>query len=710
MSKITLTSAQDIALDRLVASDANVRRIKAGVSVEELAQDIARRGLLQSLSVRPLLGDASEETGKFAVSAGGRRFAALKRLVKQKRLAKNAPVPCIVKADGIGEEDSLAENTMREALHPLDQFRAFKTLNDQGLTIDEIAARFFVAPQVVRQRLKLVAASQKLLDLYVAQELTLDQLSAFCVTDDHQLQEREWEALQRSYSKEPYMIRRMLTEGAVRASDKRAIFVGIEAYKAAGGVVLRDLFAADQGGWLQDVALLDRLAREKLSAAADAIRAEGWKWTETAIDFPYGHTNGLRRLTASYAPLSEEEQACHEAALADYNSLSDEHEGAEDLPEEIDQGLAELEQQIATSDEPPAIYDPADIARAGIFVSIDHAGPLKVERGFVRPEDEAPAAIEEASAEGGSTTERDGSRGDTRHQTIGSQTAAARSASPSIDEEETDASPKLSDRLLTELTAHRTLALRNVLAIDPEAAFLAATHALALSAFYRPGAFETCVEIGAKSFLLGSHAPALSDAPAARALDDTHGHWQLRLPEKAEDLWAWLIKLDHDARASLFAHCVGLSVNALYLPYDRRPRALAHADRLAEHLALDMSTHWSPTVESYFGKVTKAQILAAVREAKGAAAAQIIDHLKKSDMGAEAERLLQGSGWLPEILRATNLDAPALTQDRESTGGNAAVAGKADLPAFLAEVENGDADDLASSQFEDSSHSAIAAE
>lgn len=190
MSKIVLTAAQDIALDKLVASDANVRRIKAGVSVEELAEDIARRGLLQSLSVRPLLEDNGEESGKYAVSAGGRRFSALKLLVKQKLLAKNASVPCIVKTDGIEEEDSLAENTMREALHPLDQFRAFKTLNAQGLTIDEIAARFFVAPQVVRQRLKLAAASQKLLDLYVAQELTLDQLSAFCVTDDHELQEQ----------------------------------------------------------------------------------------------------------------------------------------------------------------------------------------------------------------------------------------------------------------------------------------------------------------------------------------------------------------------------------------------------------------------------------------------------------------------------------------------------------------------------------------
>ncbi len=190
MSKIALVGARDIALDRLVASDANVRRIKVGISVEDLAEDIARRGLLQSLSVRPVLDGDGEESGRFAVSAGGRRLAALKLLVKQKRLAKNAPVPCIVKTEGIDEEDSLAENTMREALHPLDQFRAFKNLQDAGLSIDEIAARFFVGAQIVRQRLKLAAASPKLLELYVAEELTLDQLTAFCVTDDHARQEQ----------------------------------------------------------------------------------------------------------------------------------------------------------------------------------------------------------------------------------------------------------------------------------------------------------------------------------------------------------------------------------------------------------------------------------------------------------------------------------------------------------------------------------------
>ena len=153
--------------------------------------------------------------------------------------------------------------------------------------------------------------------------------------------------------------------------------------------MLRDLFNRDDGGWLQDAALLDRLARERLEEAAAEIRAEGWKWTETAIDFPYGHTNRLRRLPGTQAPLREEERARYDTALAEYNRLSEENEGADELSEDADRRMAELEAEIAAVDERPAIYDPIEIARAGVFVSIDYDGRLKVERGFIRPEDEA---------------------------------------------------------------------------------------------------------------------------------------------------------------------------------------------------------------------------------------------------------------------------------------------------------------------------------
>ena len=426
MAKIVLTSARDIALDKLVASDVNVRRIKAGVSVEDLAEDIARRGLLQSLNVRPELDGEGAETGRFTVTAGGRRLAALKLLVKQKRLAKNAPVPCIVKADGIEEEDSLAENTMREALHPLDQFRAFERLLGQGLAIEEIAARFFVSAQVVRQRLKLAAASPKLLDLYVAEEMSLEQLMAFTVTEDHARQEQVWESLSRAFNKDPHTIRRMLTEGAVKTSDRRAVFVGVEAYESAGGTVLRDLFSSDTGGWLQNTALLDRLAREKLAKEADRIGAEGWKWCEFSIDFPYGHTAGLRRLPATQAPLTEDEQARHDAVLAEYGALSDEYEGVEELPEEVDRRLGELEQSIAAVDERLPVYDPADMARAGVFVSLDYQGALKIEGGYIRPEDEARAvAVEGEASTGGFAPRRSGTGGEYRRRKRGASSGHA---------------------------------------------------------------------------------------------------------------------------------------------------------------------------------------------------------------------------------------------------------------------------------------------
>jgi ParB family transcriptional regulator, chromosome partitioning protein len=223
-ANITLSTSRDIPFNKLVLSQSNVRRVKAGVSIEELAEDIARRSLLQSLSVRPVLDGDGPETGIFEVPAGGRRFRALELLVKQRRMNKTQPVPCVARTDGLAEEDSLAENVQRVALHPLDQFRAFQTLREKGLSEEEIAARFFVSPAVVKQRLKLAAVSEKLLDVYAEDGMTLEQLMAFTVTNDHARQEQVWDQLARCYNREPYYIRRQLTEGAVRAADKRAQF------------------------------------------------------------------------------------------------------------------------------------------------------------------------------------------------------------------------------------------------------------------------------------------------------------------------------------------------------------------------------------------------------------------------------------------------------------------------------------------------------
>jgi ParB family chromosome partitioning protein len=199
------------------------------------------------------------------------------------------------------------------------------------------------------------------------------------------------ESLARTYNKEPYYIRRQLTEGAVRAADKRAQFVGVDTYEAAGGVVLRDLFQHDDGGWLQDPALLDRLVIEKLQAEADTLRAEGWKWIAVAPDFPYGHTAGLRRLNGETVDLTDEERASHDDLRAEYDRLEEEYAQADELPDAVDQRLGEIETALAAFDARPVVYNPAEIARAGVFVSIDADGELRIERGYVLPEDEAPA-------------------------------------------------------------------------------------------------------------------------------------------------------------------------------------------------------------------------------------------------------------------------------------------------------------------------------
>jgi ParB family transcriptional regulator, chromosome partitioning protein len=388
--KVTLSTSCDIPFNKLVLSQSNVRRVKSGISIEELAEDIAHRSLLQSLNVRVVVNAEGVETGMFEVPAGGRRFRALELLVKQKRMKRTQLVPCIVRTDGIAEEDSLAENVQRAPLHPLDQFRAFQTLREKGLSEEDIGARFFVHPTVVKQRLKLAAVSQKLLDVYAEDGMTLEQLMAFTVTNDRVRQEQVWEALARTYNKEPYYIRRQLTEGAVRAADKRARFVGVDVYEAAGGVVMRDLFEHDDGGWLQDPALLDRLVIEKLKAEAETLRAEGWKWIAAAPDFPYAHTAGQRWLHGEPVDLTDEERAAREALSAELDRLEQEYAKADELPEEVDQRLSELETALEAFDVRPVVYDPVEIARAGVFVSIDSDGDLRIERGYVRPEDEPP--------------------------------------------------------------------------------------------------------------------------------------------------------------------------------------------------------------------------------------------------------------------------------------------------------------------------------
>ncbi|MFV3132020.1 ParB N-terminal domain-containing protein [Niveispirillum sp. KHB5.9] len=640
--KIILSRSQDIPFNKLVLSQANVRRVKAGVSIADLAEDIARRTLLQSLSVRAQVDGEGKETGLYEVPTGGRRYRALELLVKQKRLARNAPIPCVIRTEGLGEEDSLAENLQRVALHPLDQFRAFQTLMDKGLSEEDIAARFFVTPAVVKQRLRLASVSPKLLEIYAEDGMNLDMLMAFSVSDSHERQEQVWASLTQPWQKEPYHIRRALTASSIHAYDKRARFAGLEAYIAAGGPVMRDLFTPDEGGWLGDVPLLERLVAEKLAKAAEGVMAEGWKWVEVNVDFLYGHTVGQRRLKAEIVPRTEEEEARYAELTAEYERLAEEHDTGEDIPEEVDQRLTALSAEIAQLEERPERFDPDEMARAGCYVRVNAEGELRVERGFVRREDEPP--VEEVIPVDG-TSECDVTQPAAAHAAY-TGTSVSQEAEP-----EDEGMKPLSDRLVMELTTHRTLALRDALARDPDTAFLAVLHALCLETFY-PGSYASCLEISARGTVPVLQEPSLRDCAAATAIVDRHENWRQQMPARATELWDVLVGFDADSRSALFAHCVAGTVNAVHENWNRHNGRLNHADTLAGVLDLDMAdAGWVPTVDNFLGRVTKARILEAVREAKGAEAAQRIEHLKKPEMAAHAQELLTGTGWLPELLR-----------------------------------------------------------
>ena len=495
-----------------------------------------------------------------------------------------------------------------------------------------------MSAQVVRQRLRLGAVNPALMDLYRAGELNLDQMMAFAVSEDHARQEQVLEQL--GGHRPPYLIRRAMTEAKVSATDRRAVFIGAEAYGEAGGTILRDLFTEDGGGWFEDPALLDRLVAEKLSGIAEEVRAkEGWKWAEPHIDFP--RALGLARVYPHPVEWAEADKAQIDALSEEYDALVSEWDAVEELPPEVEARFKEIDAALDAFGDGTA-YDPEEIARGGLFVILGQDGVARIERGLIRPEDLPPP---EPEAEPGKAEERtEGEAGE-----IG----------PEAEEPEEESGAPLSERLVLDLTAHRTLALRDALAGNATVALSAVVHALALFAFYPAYERPTCLELKGVSAYLDGHAPGIDDTRAGRSVAERHATWASRVPKAADDLWAFVQGLAATDLLDLLAHCASLTVNGVRAPFDRKLGAWAHADRLAEAVDLDMSGYWTPTVASYLGRVTKARIAEAVREAVSEAAAERIGGLKKPDMASEAEALLAGKGWLPSLLRRPEPVQPA---------------------------------------------------
>ncbi|HBR2750774.1 TPA: ParB/RepB/Spo0J family partition protein [Klebsiella pneumoniae] len=633
-----------VPLSRLVSRPAgrNVRKTPR-MSIPELAASIARVGLLQNLIVIAADGE------RYEVVAGGRRLAALKLLAKKRRISKEWEVPCLLVADGTARTASLTENVQREAMHPADQFEAFAALVAEGRSIEAIAADFSVTPLVVQRRLKLANVSPRLLADYRAEAVTLDQLMALAITDDHAAQESAFYDAP-TWQRQPSALRDRLTEREIDAHRHPLVrFVGLDTYEASGGGIRRDLFAeGDTGVYLTDAALLERLAQDRLAVIATEVKAEGWAWVDVTSAMTHADLHVFQRAPRERRePTKREAQRIeklqiklHELAAAVDAALDAEDEEKADALQEEGEALGE---QLQVLEDGLLDYAANVKTAAGAIVAIDRNGEAVIHRGLLR----------EAEAKALRTLE-------CLRQGFGSDGEAGN------DEEGEDEQPKtaaISDRLAQRLSAHRTAALQIEVARHPQVALAALVHGM-VQTVLQERHYGHDLPLGMSLQVqdrLENMAPDIPDSPAAVALRELQQVAGEALPQDSAELFAVLLAKPQDELVRLLAVCVASTVDAV------TPRATQHQPgaELAQAVGLDMATWWQPTAAGYFKHVPKAAILEAVGQFAPSHVTRL-EKLKKADIASEAERLADGTGWMPAMYKAEGSAAQSsATQEGE---------------------------------------------
>jgi len=606
-----MTQIQNVPLAKLKASLSNTRKT-GGRKVADLVASIAAHGLRHNLTV--------VETDKgYDVVAGGRRLRALQQLAKAGTLpaALADGVPCMIVDAAAAAEVSLAENTIREPMHPIDQFTAFQAMADAGEPTADIAARFGVPELVVRQRMRLSRVSPKLLKVYGEGGMTLEQLQAFAVSEDHERQESVWKrARGNEYQQRPEYLRRELASKEAGNDDPRVQLVTLAAYEAAGGRLRRDLFSDTV--FVEDLGLLEQLVAKVLEQAAEAVRAEGWKWVEVGGDRRF---TGQRIVGIYDVEQSEAEEAEHQA-LEEKSSLT--------LVEQV--RLSELSDQVFT---------PEQKAAGGARVFVEPHG-LHIQRGLLRDGDQAPAGPErdgegrdgetdnEMACEICGCTQLNACEGGCYWVRPGLCSACAEEGHGSASPEKDPAA--IPQRCVVELTLARTGAMRLALQVDPVKAITALTAHLA----------EAWLEEGDSSGI----GIEMREGPEVSAeCSAAHQHWQKRLASGGPVI-GWLCKQPWPTTLDLLAFLVGESLDAVH----RHP-SQESGDELAAYLNVDMADRWRPDA-LFMQQLSSAAIFAALEEV-GTDATRLreLRKLKKAQLAEHAAALLAPTRWVPACIR-----------------------------------------------------------
>ena len=667
---------RDIPLSQLELSPHNVRKTPADASAfTELKASIAAHGLLENLIARSMEPGA-DGPGRYAVIAGGRRLAAMQALAAEGTLDEDHPVPCrMIGAIVAAEEVSLAENSVRAAMHPADQVEAFRRLADAGSTAAAIAARFGVSERTVEKRLRLGNAAPVLLEAYRAGEIDLDTLMAFAVTTDQARQSAVWETVSQGYRPGAWQIKRLLTEDRVPATSAIARFIGIEAYEAAGGGIDRDLFAEEdeRGIWFDDPDLLNKLAMDILQVAARELETR-WKWAEARLDVDWNTTASFGRVRPQPAEPTDGEKAEIERLRTRNDKLAnmDDDGWTEELVEEADANETRLHEIEATI-EARAVYRREDIAIAGCIATVGNDGELKLIPGLVRPEDMPARESGDANMAGQDDT------ADGKENTISgidAPTFVAPLASPGDAEAEARKEAGVGIGLADDLRAIRTAIVKSQLACNFEAAFDLLLFQLARSVF-TTGYHDDALDI---------RAAETPDRPAMRVNDDAFGtinvgekHLEIdRAAQKLDwtglpdaEAFAELRALPERDKHILFASCVARTLKG-QLAFE--PKARAEVEATVARLDIDFAAAvrgnsdqlW--TADLLWSRLRKDRILAVARETLGETWAQAEAKQKKADIakamqdafahgddvpaGITAEGRASAIAWTPPGFRA----------------------------------------------------------
>ena len=634
---------RDIPLCRLVLAPENVRKTPPSAAAQvQLRASIAAHGLLKNLVARRDAPDA-DGVERFAVVAGGRRLAALQALAENGTLHADHPVPCKIASNGNAQELSLAENDGFLPMHPADEVVAFSDVARSGATVAAIAARFGRSERLVEQRLRLGNAAPELLDAYRAETIDLDTLKAFAVTTDHDRQLSVFEqATSQGSRPTAWQVKRLLTEERLPANTAIARFVGVDAYEAAGGPVLRDLFADEyeNGVWLEDPKLLNDLATAKLTAAASEL-ATRWKWAEAMVEADWSATARYGRIHPQPSEPTDEESAEIERLRTRHDEIAtmEEHEWTDELIEEaeaIEQRLDAIEIEV----DGRATFRPEDFAMAGCIATIGRDGTLQVIEGLVKPEDMPKEPAGDANANGrdadagGDATTDSGSR-------VDGPAITTPIASPPDPRAKARADAGVGIGLADDLRAIRTALVKAHLAGDFEAAFDLVV-------------FQMVRSIFANGYTASWHALDIAfnetaERPSTRANDDGFAAWSpgeamladwSHLPfewmEGEDDAacFAALTRLPRADKEKLFAAAVARTVKGqLAFEHDARPEIEATVARLG----IDFAKHVRPTAEMLWSRITKSRILDVARETFGAAWAAARSKYKKPDLAKAME-------------------------------------------------------------------------